>query len=60
MYDSNTARPQVQIRDFVVVLKNIDEAINTDSAVLISKVHILDSSLAMIGNDQLVGINGDI
>lgn len=60
MYDSNTTRPQVQIRDFVVVLKNIDEAINTDSAVLISKVHILDSSLAMIGNDQLVGINGDI
>ena len=45
---------------FEAALKDIDDAINTDSGFLISNIHSLDPSLAMIGIDHHVGINGDI
>lgn len=59
VHDSNTAGPQVQIHDFEAALKGIDDAIITDSAMMISKAYDPDSTLAMIDNDQLVEINGD-
>ena len=59
-HDRNTTGPQEQIQEFEAALKDIDDAINTDFGFLISNTHSLDPSLAVIGIDHHVGINGDI
>lgn len=59
VHDRDMADPQVQISDFEAMIQDIDEAINTDSAVLISEAPVSESSPITPGNNQLVGINGD-
>jgi len=57
---TDTTSPQKQIPNFKVMIRDIDEAINTKPDFLNSKVHNLDSSLAMIGKDLHFGNNGGI
>lgn len=59
VHGKNTAGPQEHIPDFEAMIRDIDDAINKDSVFSFSNTHKLDSSLAMIGNDQHVGIKGD-
>uniref|UniRef100_A0A7N2MJG7 Uncharacterized protein n=1 Tax=Quercus lobata TaxID=97700 RepID=A0A7N2MJG7_QUELO len=59
VHGSDTTGPQKQIPNFLVIIRDIDEAINMDPEFSNSNVHNQDSSLAIIGNDQHVGINGD-
>lgn len=51
VFGIDTTSPQKQIPNFEAMIRDIDEAINTKPDFLNSKVHNLDSSLAMIGKD---------
>ena len=59
VHDRDMADPQVQIPDFEVMIQDIDEAINANSAVLISEAPASESSPITPGNNQLVGIDED-
>ena len=56
----DTTSSQKQIPNFEAMIRDIDEAINTEPDFLNSKVHNLDSSLAMIGKDLHFRNNGGI
>lgn len=58
MLGRNTASPQEQIPDFEVMIKDIDDAINTESVTSILNTHSPDSLQLLAGNDQYVEING--
>ena len=60
MLGIDTTSPQKQIPNFEAMIRDIDEAINTEPDFLNSKVHNLDSSLAMIGKDLHFRNNGGI
>ena len=60
MLDFGTACPQKQIPDFEARLKDIDEAINSESEISKPNVQNPIHSLAMIGMYQNVGINAGV
>ena len=60
MLGTNTAGTQNQFPDFEVMIKDIDDAINTKPIFSNSKVGNSESSLAMIGKDLHFGSNGSI
>lgn len=51
MHGNDTASPHKQIPNFKAMIRDIDEAINTDLEFLNSKGHNLNPLVAMISND---------
>ena len=57
VHGNDTASPHKQILDFEAMIRDIDEAINTDPKFLNSKGHNLNPSVSMISNDLHIGNN---
>ena len=59
VHDSMIAGLQKRIPDFEAMIREIDEAINTEPDFLNSKVHTQVPSQAKMGKDKCAGINAD-
>ena len=59
VHDSMIAGLQKRIPDFEAMIREIDEAINTEPNFLNSKVHTQVPSQAKMGKDKCTGINAD-